>query len=103
MNSPSPTVRHTSESRLADLSASSTSKSWKILVLFVNLSRIAFSYNPNEHYKKSFIFTLKCDEYYEMNDPLDDPFLSLLNPERILYCICFIKKDYLETVRISRP
>ena len=60
--------------------------------------RIAFTYNPNEHYKKSFIFTLKSDEYYDTNKDNEDPFLTLLNPDKILYCICFIKKDYLETV-----
>lgn len=59
--------------------------------------RIAFSYNPNENCKQAFIFTMRSEEYY-LKYNKDDPFLNALNPDRILYCICIIKKDYLETV-----
>jgi len=71
----------------------------KMLNSLIFNKRIAFTYNPNEHYKKSFIFTLKSEDYYNSNKANEDPFLQLLNPDRILYCICFVKKDYLETVK----
>lgn len=40
---------------------------------------------------------MRSDEYY-MKANNEDPFLNILNPDRILYCICIIKKDYMETV-----
>ena len=40
---------------------------------------------------------MRSEEYYA-NNSKDDPFLNMLNPDRILYCICIVKKDYLETV-----
>ena len=63
-------------------------------------NRLAFSYNPNDHYKKSFVFTLRPEEYYD-DENHHDPFLEALNPEKILYCICFAKKDFFETVSLK--
>lgn len=41
---------------------------------------------------------MRSDEYYDKFHK-EDVFLNSVNPDRILYCICIIKKDYLETVK----
>lgn len=55
-----------------------------------------FATNISAQCNKSFIFTMKLQEppFFEPNS-----LISILNPNKLLYGICFISDDYLEITK----
>ena len=63
----------------------------------LKISRIIFANNITELNGNSFIFVLKPDEKFTKSkkSKIKNDFLKTCNNELLLYCICYVAKDFI--------